>query len=245
MTAYADHLRAGTFVPLPLSKIQGWDKRLKYYRKIFSQRLLDRFGIFYQVWRLKESFFSRAKFRAERKGIVETALALHAEMSHYIAKGGPREKVLLADICVSKLHRKLVAAIDTRPRGKTYKWERVSTTGQPFWPRIVDHKWIDVDIGYAQSFVQAVVGIKSKQRLIELGADGQECQRKEMDLTEYVVLRRQVNKSDLTMEKWKIYGTMKETTYEDLMKQIDEVKAMSDSMAKSKIRETEKRLAKS
>lgn len=206
------------------------------------QRVVDRFQILTQTWSLKKTRFSFAKFRAKRKGVVEDALRLHAEMSQCLAKGGPAERARLAQICVPKLQRSLVAVIDARPRGKSYTWERIETKGKPFWPRLVDHKWMDVDVGFKQSYRQAVVGIKSRQRLTEIGANGKERESKEMDLMEYVVMWRLVDKANLTQGDWKLYGTLKETTFDDVVREKDMMKKMADLMAQKKVAEEEKKL---
>lgn len=233
---------AGTIIPLPPSKIEGWGKRFTYYKELLIQRVTDRVQITSQTWRLKETFFSRAKLRAERKGVVDAALKLHAEMSSCLAKGGRAEKARLGQICVPKLQRSLVAAMDTRPKGKSFKWELVDLKGKPFWPRIIDHKWTDVDVGIQQSFRQAVVGIKSKQRLTEVDENGKEGKSKEMDVTEYVVLWKSIDRANLTQGNWKIYGTLKPTTYNELLKEKAMIKKMGDSMAKNKVNEAEKAL---
>lgn len=242
---FTDMPVAGTIVTLPPTKIEGWGKRFNYYKEVLLQRVTDRVQILSQTWRLKDKFFSRAKLRADRKGVVDAALKLHAEMSSCLAQGGRADKARLGQICVPKLHRSLLAALETRPKGKSFKWELVGLKGKPFWPRIVDHKWTELDIGVAQCFRQAVVGIKSRQRLTEVDADGKEGTSKEMDVTEYLVLWRSVNRENLSQSNWKIYGTLKETSYDELLKEKEVIKKMGDMMAKNKIQEAERALKKS
>lgn len=235
----------GTLVPLPLSKTTalGGSQWLRYYREILVQRVIDRVQILQQAWRLKPKFFSRATFRADRKGVVNAALDLHADMSRCLATGDEESKQRLAKICVPKLQRSLVAAITSRPHGRTYLWERVKLTGSPFWPRLVDHKWMDIDVGYNQSFRQAVVGIKSQQTLTELDAKGDVVKTKEMEVLEYLVLWKVMDKVNLTQGDWQIYGTLKETTFAELMEEKERMNKMSDMMADQKIRESKKKLA--
>ncbi|KAJ4419648.1 hypothetical protein N0V82_004843 [Gnomoniopsis sp. IMI 355080] len=231
-----------TLVPMPLFKIEGWRDRFWYCKELVFQRFIDRAQIFAQAWRTKPTFFARPKFRAERKGVIEAALKLHAEMSSCLAKGGREEKKHLAKICIPKLSRSLVAAIETRPQGKSYKWELVQLKGSPFWPRLIDHKWTVLDIGIQQSFRQAVVGIKSRQKLSQLGADGMELESKEMDVTEYLVLWRSVDAENLTQGDWKIYGTLKEMTYKDVLKEKEMMQKMGDIMSRRELEETRKRV---
>lgn len=231
----------GTIVPLPLSKApSGFKNFYQYYKEWLKQRFTDRAQIFQQTFQLKEKWWKRATFRAERKGITEAALNLHAAMSRDLARGGRAEKMHLQQICVPKMARSLVAAIESRPKGKSYQWERLATTGWPFWPRLVDHKWTDVDIGINQSFRQAVVGIKSKQRLTELDAKGKVVGSKEMELTEYVVLWRSVDKANQTVGDWRLYGTLKETTLEEMVKEVELMKSMQDMYSAKKLQEREK-----
>ncbi|CAN8100578.1 unnamed protein product [Discula destructiva] len=234
-----------TLVPLPISKTSAlpWSKWLQYYKEVALQRILDRAGIAQQTWRLKPKLWSRATFRAPRKGVVDTALALHADMSRCLAVGGVDEKARLAEICVPKLHRSLVAAIEARPRGRSYTWERVALKRGLWWPRLVDHKWTDIDVGYSQSFRQAVVGIESKQRLTELDGEGKVVGTKEMDVLEYVVLWKMVDKASLTQGNWLIYGTLKETSLETVLKEKEMMQSLSDIMAAEKVKETKRKLA--
>lgn len=234
-----------TLIPLPPTKIEGWYNRFLYYKEVLFQRATDRAQIAMQTWRLKEKRFAFAKFRARRKGVVEAALNLHAEMSTCLAKGGRAEKARLAQICVPKLQRSLVAAVETRPKGKSYKWELLQLKGKPFWPRLIDHKWTDIDIGVQQSFRQAVVGIKSRQRLTELDSDGKERESKELDVTEYVVLWRSVDRVNRTQGDWKIYGTLKETTFDDIIKEKAMIKKMGDIMAQNKVNEADRAVKRS
>lgn len=235
----------GTIVPLPLFKIDGWSERFKYYKEVLFQRATDRVQIAMQTWRLKEKTFSFAKFRARRKGIVAEALKLHAEMSTCLAQGGRADKARLTAICVPKLQRSLIAAIETRPKGKSFKWELLKLKGWPFWPRVIDHKWTELDVGFQQSFRQAVVGIKSRQRLTELDANGEARGSKELDVTEYIVLWRSMDSVNRKQGDWKIYGTLKETTFKDLIKEKTMIKTMGDRMAQNKVNEARKALGNS
>lgn len=187
-----------------------------------------------QAYQLKGKWYKRATFKATRKGIVEAALKLHGAMSHDLARGGNFEKRHLAEFCVPKLARSLVAAIESRPKGRYYEWERVALTGRPLWPRVVDHKWTDVDFGVKLSFRQAVVGIKSKQRLTEYDKD-KVVGTKEMELLEYVVLWCRVDKEKQKFEDWKLYGTLKETTWEDVQKENELIKNMTEIQAEKSL----------
>lgn len=236
----------GTIVPLRWKVVHGWlpDKLFTYFWEFLVQRFLDRLQIIQQGWKFKPSFFSRSAFRADRKGVVEDALALHAEMSQCLATGGSAEKARLEKLCVPKLQRSLVAAIDARPPGRSYAWERVELRGKPFWPRLIDHKWTDIDLGFEQSFRQAVVGIKSLQRLTELDAKGKEVgEPKEMEVLEYVVLWKLMDKETQTQGDWQIYGTLKETSFAELMREKADMKKMGNFVSAEKIKEQKEKLA--
>lgn len=236
----------GTLVPLPPSRApRDWRSFLTYYKEIFMQRFADRLQILQQTQELKEGrLWHRATFRAQRKGVVEAALNLHAAMSHDLARGGQAERTHLTQFCVPKLARSLVAAIESRPAGKRYEWERVALTGKPLWPRLVDHKWTDIDLGYAKkaSFRQAVVGIKSQQKLTELDRRGKPVKTKEMELLEYVVLWCRVDKVNRTFGDWQLYGTLKETSYEELIKERELTKSIGDMHAARGLMQRKKQL---
>ncbi|ROV94201.1 hypothetical protein VSDG_05743 [Cytospora chrysosperma] len=221
-----------TFVPLPLSKRPRQPKLIwKYHWNLLKQRFVDRLQIFMNSWQTKPSWRKPPRLRAKRSGIVAAARALHASMSYCLAKGGPEEKLQLSQICVPKLYRSLISAIESRPKGKSYKWERLGESKG----RLVDHKWADMDLGVEVSFRQAVVGIKSKQRLIELNARGDEVSRKEMELMEYIVLWRSVDKATFTQGDWQIYGTLKETTLQDIETELQELSDIQRVAAENKL----------
>lgn len=228
---------------MPLTHIIDlyWPKILRYYFGVAKQRLIDRFQIFQTTWSLKDRWFSFATFKASRKGVVEKALELHAEMSQALAEGGEKAKERLDGICIPKLSRSLMVAIESRPPGRSYKWERVKLVGKPFWPRLVDHKWSEMDVGYMLSFRQAVVGIKSKQRLTEL-KDGKEVDFKEMELLEYVVLWALMDRTNKTQGEWFIYGTLKPTSIKDMETENEMNKKLADILAKDGLEKSREKL---
>ncbi|KUI61287.1 hypothetical protein VP1G_08456 [Cytospora mali] len=222
-----------TFVPLPLSKRprqlkQAW----RYHWEMLKQRFVDRLQIFMNAWQTKPTWRTRPRLSAPRKDIVAAARALHASMSYCLAKGGPAEKAQLAQICVPKLYRSLISAIESRPKGKSYRWERLAETGRA---RLVDHKWADMDIGVQVSFRQAVVSLKTRQRLTELNAKGEVVSQKEMELLEYIVLWRSIDKLNFTQGDWQVYGTLKETTLEDIENEVQELKDIQRAAAEAKL----------
>lgn len=229
----------------PTRAPRDWRRFLAYYKEVFKQRISDRFQIFQQTQSLKEGrLWHRATFRPQRKGVVEAAVKLHTAMSHDLARGGQTARFHLTQFCVPKLARSLIAAIESRPKGKRYEWERVALTGKPFWPRLIDHKWTDIDMGakFKLSFRQAVVGIKSKQKITELDAQGRPLKTKEMELLEFVVLWSKVDKVNRTMADWQLYGTLKETSYEEMMKEKELTESMAHMQAAKGLLERKKRL---
>lgn len=228
---------------MPLNKAPtAWRDFLGYYGHWLKQRVTDRGQLMFQAFQLKKKWYKRADFKATRKGIVEAALKLHAAMSRDLARGGIFEKRHLTEFCVPKLARSLVAAIESRPKGRTYEWERVALTGWPLWPRVVDHKWTDLDFGFKMSFRQAVVGIKSKQRLTELDGMGKVVGTKEMELVEYVVLWCKVDKEKREFGDWQLYGTLKETTWKEVQEETDLLKTMTDMRAEKSLNERRKKI---
>lgn len=225
-----------TIVPLPLSKRPRAPKEFfKYHWELLKQRFVDRLQRLSNSWATKPAWNKKARLRSTNSEIISAARSLHASMSYCLAKGGAAEKAQLARICVPKLYRSLLSAIESRPKGKSYEWERVAETGRPWWPRIVDNKWNEMDVGVKVMFRQAVVGIKSKQRLSELNARGEKVSQKEMELLEYIVLWRQVDPVNMTQSDWQIYGTLKETAYEDIMEEMDEMNMAQKKLALKKL----------
>lgn len=198
---------------------------------MLKQRLVDRLQIHMNSWQSKASWKASPRLSAKRGDVVAAARSLHASMSACLAAGGPAEKVQLAQICVPKLYRSLISAIESRPRGKSYRWELLAGSSG----RLLDHKWTDMDVGVKVSFRQAVVAIRSRQRLTELNARGEEVSRKEMDLTENVVLWRSVDKANFTQGDWQIYGTLKETTLEDIETELQELNDIQRVSAENKL----------
>lgn len=83
--------------------------------------------------------------------------------------------------------------------------------------------------GVMLSFRQAVVGIKSRQRLTRLDAKGQVVGTpKEMVLTEYLVLWRRVDEESQSLGPWLISGTLKETTPEQLVEEQAHIKRLAE-----------------
>lgn len=207
------------------------------------QRCQDWFSNTAQTWRLKEKTFSRATFKMPpRRDVAQKALELHGEMSQAMAKGGKEAEEALNRVCVPKLSRSLVAVIDSRPKSQSFEWERVKVKGKPFWPRVVDYKWAEVDVGYAMSFRQAVVGIKSVQRLTELKDGVVVGKPKERELLEWVVLWAHVDKEAKTQDDWLIYGTLERTSYKAMVSDKDQMKRMNALMAQDGITEAKEKL---
>ncbi|PSR74307.1 hypothetical protein BD289DRAFT_448711 [Coniella lustricola] len=224
-----------TIVPLPFSKVpKDFNKFCRYYWHIIKQRFADRVQIFQATMATKTKFWERAKYKPEIKSVPDVALALHAAMSESMALGTPEAKQKLAKICATKLQRSLLAALEVRPDGKRYRWERLAVTGKP---RVVDHKWSQSETGTSVplSFRQAVVRIASRQRLTELNAKGDEISSKEMDLVEYLVLWRRVHVDLLKEDDWVIYGTLKESTLEALDEEMELIESVSTGRAKDKL----------
>lgn len=223
-------------MPLPLSKRPRAPKEfIRYHWELLKQRFVDHLQRLMNSWATKPKWNKSARIRSKNSEIIAAARSLHASMSYCLAKGGAAEKAQLAQICVPKLYRSLLSAIESRPKGKSYEWERVAETGRPWWPRVVDNKWTETDVGYKLTFRQAVVGIKSKQRLTELNARGERVSQKEMELLEYIVLFRQVDPVNLTQSDWQIYGTLKETTYEAMMEEANEMQEAQKMLAQRKL----------
>lgn len=184
--------------------------------------------------------FTPEYFKATRKGITEVASQLHATMSYCIAGGTPSDQAELARICVPKLQRSLFAVIEARPMGKSYKWERLEILKKPW---VVDHKWAELPLGphTMLNFRQAVVGIKSRQRLTERDAKGRAVGApREVVLTEYLVLWRKVDMDTMTLGPWKLAGTLKETSFKELNDELQSIKTMADLSVRERLEKQKK-----
>lgn len=217
-----------------------------------KQRFSDKLAMMQLATRAKGGYFAKYRnpgFKPTTKGLPAVATELHYEMSSAMARGSQKDQDALAKICTPKLYRSLHALIENRPAGKSYKWERLELLGRPFWqlgqskernlhksiwpfwPRVVDHKWTEIPMGQGVmlSFRQAVVGIKSRQRLTRLDAKGQVVGTpKEMVLTEYLVLWRRVDEESQSLGPWLISGTLKETTPEQLVEEQAHIKRLAE-----------------
>lgn len=222
---------------------------LEYLWTVLKAKLRDRLGIMQYSIRAKGGLFKkyrRPQFKPTRKGIVEEATKLHVLMSRCVAAGGRSHRNELSKICTPKLYSSLLALIDSRPAGKSYKWERLELLGRPFWPQVVDYKWSEMPVGPGVSITsrQAVVGIKSRQRLTELNRNGHPVKPpKEMMLTEYLVLWRNVNMDDQTLGPWLISGTLKETTPEEVQEELRTLTSIGNMRAEEALEEQKKRVA--
>lgn len=231
-----------------------------YYFYVIRQRIGDRIQMIYNSARAKGGYFARGRpdykaFKPSRKGIIETALDLHAKMSRSVASGRRADQKQLAEICVPKLCRSLLGLIESRRPGRSYKWEMTELTGYRTWPRrlswlrwltwprIVDYKWTEMPIGPGKSleFRQAVVGIKSRQKLTELDAHGRVVGvPKEMVLTEYLVLWRMAETRTKTLGPWLISGTLKETSLKDLKEEFDTINSLGKLMSEESLNKKRK-----
>lgn len=222
-------------------------KFFKYYFAVLKQKITDKFMIMQQSLQVRGGVFGkyrRSDFKPTREGVTEAAVVLHAIMSRCMAAGSPTHRAQLAKICTPKLYASLLAMIESRPPGKSYKWERLGLLGKPFWPRIKDYKWTEMPISPQEKINsrQAVVGIKSRQRLTRLNEKNEVMGTpKEMVLTEYLVLWRLVNTETQTLGPWLISGTLKETSFEDLQDELSTVNALTRLRAEDAI-ESKKKL---
>lgn len=189
--------------------------------------------------------YRHPQFKASRKGIAQQAAQLHATMSRCVAGGSKRDRAQLEKICTPKLYSSLLALMDSRPMGKVYKWERLALLGRPFWPRVLDHKWSEIPVGpnLIINSRQAVVAIKSRQRLSQVDGKGRPVKvPKEMELTEYLVLWRHVNMEAQTLGPWLISGTLKETSPADVQEEVATLTAIGKLRASEALDLQKKRM---
>jgi len=185
----------------------------------------------------RPSMFKRALWKRRHAAAVVTAKALHRTMAEAFASG---DKATIRRICVANCGTPLLAAIDSRPRGRRYGYELVEYTKRMFYPSIRASRIMPVARDMNAPIVrQVVVAISSRQRRVEYddsprgGGKIVPGSEKEVDVVENVVIGQVINPHTWQADVWRILGTARSTTLEDweaelaLTKEIEAGEAMS------------------
>lgn len=159
----------------------------------------DFFGIIYYKLRFIKPR-PEIRFRATKA----VAMGLHRQMYEAVAAG---EQGVIQEICTDGLRDKMLTRIQNRKQGETFKWEIVKEG----WSKVVSHRTAPLPTPNC-GLRQAVVRIKSTQKLTRYDAEGKELvgTGRPRRLTEYVVIQKKTWMGN--EHRWKIWGTTNETT---------------------------------
>ncbi|KAI0805086.1 hypothetical protein GGR55DRAFT_656976 [Xylaria sp. FL0064] len=174
-------------------------------------------------------------FRPRKRAAIPTAKALHVQMSEAVAAG---DKETLRHICTPGLFQTLAGAIDARPPHVRNEWELVRYVNRMYYPRLADFRITYQNGPNAKLVKQAVVSIASVQRLTRYddakwGAEGKPAAARERHMVEHIVLQAEVHDKTFVTESWKVWGTLPEMSYEDI---VEHEALLREAMAGSRPR---------
>ncbi|KAI1392218.1 uncharacterized protein F4822DRAFT_120114 [Hypoxylon trugodes] len=173
---------------------------------------------------------SRPRFKFHKSAAVPTAKALHVRMSEAIAAA---DKEILRGICTSELYQTLAATIDSRPRGTRTEWQLIHYDQKWRYPRIADWRvgYKPLQNGDMQLVKQAIVSISSVQRIARyddtkggIKIAGSDRSRR---MVEHLVLQANMDKLTYESDPWKIWGTLPEMNYEEIIANIENERALA------------------
>ncbi|KAG0650577.1 Inner membrane mitoribosome receptor [Hyphodiscus hymeniophilus] len=148
-------------------------------------------------------------YTISRRSMRPIAMGLHTEMYSAFARGNVNA---LKAKCTEGIFESFRARIAGRKKGEVLKWELLKYNGSP---KVVADRGALIPGMDGMAIRQAVVRIASKQRLTkEVGGKVVEGSEKSKDVLEYVVVQQKVHRWQV--EGWKLWGTTKESTLEDV-----------------------------
>lgn len=180
----------------------------KEYWKLIKHRVIKRIKDFLPLIYIKyKNRTPRPKLRLFATGA--TALGLYKQMYQALAEG---DSETIKEICAEGLRDNMLARIHARKPGETLRWKIVE---EP-WPRVVSSRGTPISGKRFDRWIrQAVVRIESLQKLTRYDKDGKVISDKPARVVvEYLVIQRKT--WDGEERPWKIWGTIKETTIEDV-----------------------------
>ncbi|EHA49842.1 hypothetical protein MCOR27_010253 [Pyricularia oryzae] len=206
----------GTLIAPPVfrSIFQSPRDGLKLQLDRLKVKPLDAFRIVSSYIASKPSVLASGRLQIQRGKIVPTAKELHRSLSEAFAAG---DLDTLRRVCMPNLYQTLSAKVLQRPAGIRRQWELITYTGTLMYPRIADHKLMEIPRrdGTRATAHQAVVTIRSRQRLTQFDKTGEITgQPKELDVTEHLIMLRELDSNAPTPGDWKVFGYADEATYE-------------------------------
>ena len=202
-----------TFVPPPFKLTPLFRAPIQFFRFQWSKlraRLRNDVSLLAVKWsspRGGKRWYNRS-FKLKKKSVCPTAMALHKQMYSAFAEGDVQK---LREICCDGIYDSFRARIGGRKRGETMSWELVQYKGSP---KVVSDRMAQIPGAEGAALRQAVVRIRSRQKLERhLSGKGVEGGG-EKDVVEYVVVQSKMEK--WRAGEWKVWGTTTETTLKDV-----------------------------
>jgi protein MBA1 len=203
-----------TFIP-PITKLSSLFKTPKKLLRLQWAKLKFRFINYGTLMVIKFSspqagkrWYNKA-YKINRRQVLPKAMSLHTEIYAAFAEGDARK---LRELCADGMYESFRARIATRQKGEVLKWELLKYNKKP---KVVSDRAVMVPGMAGMAVRQAVVRIASQQRLTRLvGGRVVKGSGEKKDLCEYVVVQSNVDKWE--GKGWKVWGTTKETTLQDI-----------------------------
>lgn len=205
--------RIETFVPPPFKLTSVFRNPVTFFRFRWNQvraRLRNYVSLLQVKWsspRGGKRWYHRA-VKLQKKSVRPTAVALHKQMYTAFAEGDVPK---LREICCDGIYDSFVARIGARKKGQKVVWELVRYNGSP---KVVGDRMAQIPGTDGAALRQAVVRIRSRQKL-ERHVSGKGVEGGgEKDVVEYFVVQNKMEKWQTG--EWKVWGTTKETTLKDV-----------------------------
>lgn len=211
-------LSTGTLVTPPLSRFPK-DNFFAFLWIVMKNRLQclgSTLGL--KIMSQPTIIISRPLLKLGRSSVVPAGKALHVTMSEAVAAG---DIATIRSICSPAFAEKLITQIQSRRRGVRAEWHLVSYDNRTKYPRLADFRAVTMPIpGSTRNCVikQAVVSIASTQEVAQYdetkGNRMVPGSKKQKSLVEHLVLQSKADMTTWKSEPWKLWGTIKESTYE-------------------------------
>lgn len=224
-------LVVATFVALPMTNLPKSPKdKVKYLWYRFRAYLSTLGLILGTKTDSMIGWKTRPRYKARLTAIPPTAKIMYRELLEAFAAG---DKATVRKVCTPHYAGQYINAIDKRKKSEALRWELVKYNGSPKLKSYLIMPMNPQDRDLMTE--QAVVAISSTQRMSKVNnTSGQVIpgSEKEQDGTEYVVLKREYNKSEwMPIGEWQIWGTTEPTTLKKIKDDMDMIQQRQLEMA--------------
>jgi mitochondrial protein MBA1 len=179
--------------------------------------------------------FGRPQFKVGRRQIIPTAKALHRQMAEAMAAG---DKETLRKICTPLLYNQLMSTLAKRKATERVSWELVKYNKPLTYPRIASYKAIMIPQAPNFLLVQTVVAIDSTQKLAKYNKSTDKLvagSAKVRRQVEYVVLTKWVDRRTWKEEPWRMWGSVEEITFDEMIQQNKDIAALNREKIKGRL----------